>query len=602
MENDKLDIIRPDEAGTLAGLFLERVKRSPRAPAYRSYDQVSGTWQDTDWQVMSNSIGRWQAALAREGLQRGDRVAVMLRNCREWVIFDQAALGLGLVTVPLYTEDRADNTAFIIQDSGSRLLLVGDDETWARLAPACGRIEALARVVVIRSQGGSGDPRVRPLEHWLPPSAGEMQAVKVDPKGLASIVYTSGTTGRPKGVMLSHNNMLENAYSGLQAIPIRTDDLFLSFLPLSHTLERTIGYYLPLMSGATVAFARSIPELAEDLISVRPTVMVSVPRIYERVYAKIQTQLQEKPAPARALFSQAVEVGWSRFEHRQGRGPARPGHLLWPILDKLVAGKVLAKLGGRMRLAICGGAALSPGVARLFIGLGLPLLQGYGLTESSPVISCNLPDDNVPASIGLPLPGVEVRIGEQDELLARGPNVMLGYWHNPEATEAVLESDGWLHTGDKARIEGRHIFITGRIKDILVLATGEKVPPADMEMAIAMDPLFEQVMVIGEAQPYLAALVVLNPDLWQSTAEQAGLPAEARNDVNHEAAERLLLERIAERLKDFPGYARVHHVAASLEPWTVESGLITPTMKVKRSRLLDRFSDQVVRLYAGHGT
>ena len=287
---------------------------------------------------------------------------------------------------------------------------------------------------------------------------------------------------------------------------------------MSHTLERTAGYYLTMMAGASVAYARSIPQLGEDLATIRPSIMISVPRIYERVYGAIKTKLAEGPAFRRKLFEFAVEVGWARFEHQQRRGPWRASFLLWPVLDRLVAAKVMARLGGRLRAAVSGGAALSPEIARLFVGLGLPILQGYGLTETSPVVSTNRLDDNIPASIGKPIPGVQVKLGDKDALLVKGPNVMLGYWNLPDATKAMFTADGWLNTGDTARFDATgHLYITGRLKEIIVMSNGEKVPPVDMEAAILQDNLFEQVLVLGEGRPYLTAFVVVNPDQWTET-------------------------------------------------------------------------------------
>ncbi|MEK7772310.1 MAG: AMP-binding protein, partial [Pseudomonadota bacterium] len=366
-----------------------------------------------------------------------------------------------------------------------------------------------------------------------------------DPYSLATIIYTSGTSGRPKGVMLSHHNILTNAYSCLQVVPVSSDDLLLSFLPLSHTFERTAGYYVPMMSGATIAYTRSIQQLQEDLLTIQPTLMISVPRIYERVYAGIRAKLAEGSGFARWLFNLAVDVGYSRFEYHQARGNWRFTHCLWPLLKKLVASKVMNKLGGRLRFVMSGGAALPAEVSRLFIGLGLPILQGYGMTESSPVVCANRLEDNVPASVGLPIPGVEVKLGENNALLIRGPSVMLGYWNNPAATKAIISPDGWLNSGDIAAIDEQgHVTITGRLKEIVVLSTGEKVPPADMEAAILRDPLFEQVMLIGEARSYLSILVVLNPVRWQNAVTQYGLDAGLNDEQNNQQVEEILLDKI----------------------------------------------------------
>jgi long-chain acyl-CoA synthetase len=398
--------------------------------------------------------------------------------------------------------------------------------------------------------------------------------------------------------MLSHHNILWNAHSALQLVPAYREDLFLSFLPLSHTLERTAGYYLPMMTGSTIAYNRSIPELGEDLQHIRPTVLMSVPRIFERVHGKIMAGLEAKSPLARWLFRLAVETGWQRFEYRQGRAGWSPRLLLQPLLHRLVGAKVMARLGGRMSRAVVGGAPLPTEVARLFIGLGLPMLQGYGLTETSPVLSVNRLEDNDPASVGVPLPDVELRIGAKDELLARGPGVMLGYWNDTEATAAIIDAEGWLHTGDKARIDQGHVYITGRIKEILVLSNGEKVPPADMEMAICMDSLFEQVMVLGDNRPYLAALVVLNPEQWEPLAREKGLDPQDEHALAHPDIQQFVLERISARLDPFPGYARVYKVHCQTRPWTIDDGLMTPTLKLRRNRVMEVFEQEIDGLYA----
>jgi long-chain acyl-CoA synthetase len=595
------DSIHPDIARTLDGLFSERVRRSADAPAYRWCNE-GGQWQSVTWREMQSLIARCQTALQKEGLAPGDRVAIMLRNSVQWVMFDQAALALGLVVVPIYTSDRPDNIAYILQDSGSRVLLMESAEGWSAFSDVQDLLSGLMRVLCVNDVSGTApDARIFDLRQWLPATAGAVKHVSEDPRRLASIVYTSGTTGRPKGVMLSHNNMLHNAWGSLQCFPVTPDDLLLSFLPLSHTLERTSGYYLPVMAGAQVAYARSIAQLAEDLSVIRPTLLISVPRIYERVYAAIQGKLADGPPLRRRLFECAVAVGWSRFERAQGRGSWRPSHLLWPILRLLVAKKVLDRLGGRLRAAVSGGAALSMDVARLFIGLGLSILQGYGLTETSPVVSTNRLDDNLPDSIGKPIPGVEVKTGEKSALLVRGPCVMMGYWNNPQATQAILNDEAWLNTGDTVRFdEEGHIFITGRLKDIIVMSNGEKVPPVDMEAAIQRDNLFEQAMVVGEARPYLAAIVVVNRDQWTKLAPVHKLNARLDLMLKDEAAEKFVVERIKTQMRQFPGYAQVHRACLLAEPWSVENGMLTPTLKLKRAKVLERHRSEFAALYAGH--
>ena len=280
---------------------------------------------------------------------------------------------------------------------------------------------------------------------------------------------------------------------------------------------------------------------------------------------------------------------------QQGRGSWKPSMLLWPVLEKLVAGKIMAKLGGRLRTAIAGGAALSPEISKVFIGLGLPILQGYGLTETSPLLTVNRIDANEPASVGQAAPGTELKVGENNVLLARGPQVMMGYWNNPTATAAVLSSEGWFNTGDQARIGPHgHVYITGRVKDIIVMGNGEKVPPVDMELSIISDSLFEQVLVLGEGKAYLAALVSLNQEQWAKLSVSANFQTD---NPNTEAVHKMLLERIGTRMNSFPGYAQIRRVCATLTPWTVENGFLTPTLKVKRAKVLENFASDVESLF-----
>jgi long-chain acyl-CoA synthetase len=595
------DIVAVDGDGTLAGLFQARVRRSPDAVAYRHFDDLTNRWTTLSWRRMSQLAAVWQAALAGEDLQPGERVAVMLRNCPEWVMFEQAALGLGLAVVPLYTNDRPDNVAYILKHSGTRLLLVEGQEQWQTIQAVCRDLPELRRIVTLHPIAAAGDQRLRHAGSWLP--AATSDAVLQDrARGadLATIVYTSGTTGRPKGVMLSHRNILWNARSALYTVTVYPDDVFLSFLPLSHALERTIGYYLAMMAGASVAYNRSVPQLADDLLAVRPTVLISVPRIFERVYAKIRLQLTRKPAVAGKLFTAAVDAGWRMFEYRQGRRAQPPARWLWWILDRLVARGIRAKLGGRLRVAVCGGAPLSPEVGRVFIGLGVPIIQGYGMTEASPVVCANALDHNDPASVGPPLKDVEVRIGEGQELQVRSPGVMMGYWRNPEATMAAVDNQGWLHTGDTARINNGFIYITGRLKEIVVLSNGEKVPHGDMELAIAQDPLFEQVLVVGEGRPYLGALVVVDRVQWRLWVPQFGLDPDEPRVLEDEGVVGAVMERISRQLHDFPGYAQIRRVALMDQPWSVENGMLTPTMKLRRRQILEHFASTVTKLYEGH--
>ncbi len=598
MAQPSADLISPSEAVTLDGLFRARVRHSPLATAYIAHN--GNAWVATSWAQMGWEVARWQAALQRERLAAGERVGILLRNGPAWVQCEQAILALGLVVVPLYVEDRAENSAFILTDANVRVLVVQDERHWHRLAAAIDGCPQLQRVVLLNGLPELEDRIAVSAIDWLPKEAMEQEERVGEPGALATIVYTSGTIGRPKGVMLSHRNILADAWACARFSEglFHRADRFLSFMPLSHTFERTAGYYLPMIIGSAVAYARSVQQLAEDLPMLQPTVIVAVPRLFERIYARIEKQLAGKGRLSRALFRLTQEVGWQRFEESQGRGTGSWRLMLWPLLDALVASKVRALFGGRLRFAISGGAALPPEVSRYFIGLGLEVLQGYGLTESAPVVSCNLPRDNDPTTVGRPLPGVEVQIGEDDELLVRGPNVMLGYWNDHDDATPVIDLFDWLHTGDRARLVDGRIQITGRSKEILVLSNGEKVPPADIETAVGLDPLVEFAVVVGEGRAWLGMLVALDPGQWAVLAGELGLAPDAAASLTNRALHRQLLARFNQRLSQFPGYTRIRRLVLILDPWTVENGMLTPTMKLRRQRVQERYADAIEQLFA----
>lgn len=594
-----MDTISVEQANTLYGLFIERVRRSPELSAYRNYSSKIDDWETLSWQQTADEVARWQKALRSLGLQAGDRVALNLRNCVEWVIFDQAAMGLELVVVPLYPDDRPDNIAYILQDAGVKVLLLQNNLQWKRLKPSLHDEHDLEKVLILHADEPPTDALAVTITDFVPNESDGLHHAQTDPHTLASIIYTSGTTGRPKGVMLSHHNMLSVAHGALQYFEVYRSDLLLSFLPLSHTFERTAGYYLAIMAGATVAYSRGIPQLADDMQRLSPTIMFGVPRIYERVHARLQQKLNKQPRWQRALFKLNMNIGWAYFQYQQGRGIWRPDFLLLPILNKKIADKLHQLMGGQLRLAISGGAALPASTAKLFTGLGFKLLQGYGLTETSPVISVNQPDSNIPTSVGTPIPGVEVKIGEQNELLVKGPGNMLGYWNNHKATADIIQHDGWLRTGDQARISDTgHVFITGRIKDILVLSNGEKIPPADIEAAILDDEMFDQAIVLGEGEAYLTAILVLNQEHWFQLAERFKLDAMAEQSLNNKALHQFIIKQVRNLMHDFPAYARIRRVTLRTAPWTIENGLLTPTLKVKRPAVISLFESQIKAMYS----
>ncbi|UJB63926.1 long-chain fatty acid--CoA ligase [Acidovorax sp. YS12] len=599
---------------TLPELLAWRAAQTPDAEAYRHFDPAAGQWTSLSWAQTRERVARWSRALAASNLPLGARVAILLPNGLDAMSIDQAVLATGCVPVPLHAIDNPGSIAYILQDAQVALLVVAEPQQWERIRDVGTPLPHLQQVVVTdpaqapapgaSTQAPTPTPALTALATWLAQAA-PTQALPPAPAAgdLAAIVYTSGTTGKPKGVMLTHGNVIADVKAVLARITPVPEDVFLSFLPLSHTFERTGGYYLPMAAGSCVAYARSVALLGEDLKTVQPTVLVSVPRIYERVHAKLIETLSPSPFKLR-LFEAAQAVGWRRFRARQGLPAAADDGqggwlrlLPWPLLRALVAQPLLAQFGGRVRVAVSGGAPLSPAIARCFLGLGLPLVQGYGMTETAPVVSANTLEDNDPATVGRALPGVEVRIGENRELQVRGPIVMKGYWNRPEDTARTIGPEGWLGTGDQAEIADGRIRILGRIKEIIVTSTGEKVPPGDLELAITSDPLLEQAFVVGEQRPFIACIATVRKDEWRQLAEALGLDPDDPASLADPTVQRAVLDRIERRTSSFARYAVPRAVHLVRDVWTIDNGLMTPTLKLKRNNLMAHYGPVIEAIY-----
>ncbi len=606
---------------TLPQLLAYRTARTPDAEAYRAFDIATQAWISLTWAQTAQRVAQWSRAMAAMQLPTAARVAILLPNGLNAMCADQSTLATGCVPVPLHAIDNPGSIAYILDDCEASMLVVGQAAQWEKIRAVGTPFPALRAVVITdedaalapSAAASSDGPAVGTLSQWLAGAAQASQAAAPTPPGpddLAALVYTSGTTGKPKGVMLTHRNVVSDVKAVLERIVPTVDDVFLSFLPLSHTFERTGGYYLPIAAGSCVAYARSVPLLAEDLKTVRPTVLVSVPRIYERIHAKLLEKLSPTPWKMQ-LYEAAQNKGWARFCAAQGLPAPTPDDsskaagwmaaLPWPLLQALVGKPLLAQFGGRVRVAVSGGAPLSPTIAKCFLGLGLQLVQGYGMTETAPVVSVNSLDDNDPASVGRALPGVEVRIGENRELQVRGPIVMKGYWKRPEDTAKILSPDGWLGTGDQADIANGRIYIRGRIKEIIVTSTGEKVPPGDLELALLADPALEQAFVVGENRPFIACVAVLKYDEWQRLAADLGLNPQEAGSLNHASVHRAVLARMEKNTASFPRYAVPRAVHLTLTPWTIENTFMTPTLKLKRNNLTAHFSEAIEGMYLKSG-
>jgi long-chain acyl-CoA synthetase len=612
------DLISADQAGTLYGLLRERARRSPDRAAYTEFDPVARRWTTLSW---SDALARAQslaAALAHRRLSPGDRVAVLLPNGIDWVAFDMAAHALGLVLTPLYVQDSPGNAAYMLDDSGARVLLIDSAARWRRIEPHLSG-GALDEVWIrdpgagedgagsdAAGSGGAGSggagsggagaqPRRLSLAQALATRADDWRAAPCAPDDLATIIYTSGTTGAPKGVMLTHRALLQNAEAVTRVIPPLPDDVLLSVLPLAHAFERTMGYHLPMMGGASVAFSRSLLRLREDFQVIAPTALIGVPRLYQKIWSGA---LQAKGPDTRAgrLLRRAAAIGWKR---RAGLRRSVAERLAWPFLEALVARKFARAFGGRLRVAVSGGAALPVDVAQPLLGLGLPLVEGYGLTEAAPVLTASTLAAYEPGAVGFALPGVALRLGEGGELLALSPSRMLGYWRDEAATAAAFADGGWLRTGDVAELRDGRVAIVGRARDTLVLTNGENVNPAPVEARIGADPLVDAVCVVGHGRPFLAAILSLNGEAWRGWARASGLDPETPNAPE---ANRLLMRRLTDALTDLAPFQRVRALHADTAAWSIEDGLVTPTLKVRKARVEAAYATEIERLYARAGT
>lgn len=583
------------------------MERYGEREALRQFDKETKSWHSLSYAQLMARVMEWRRAYAAMNLERGTRIGILMPNSIDHACADQAALANGLVPVPLHAIDTPGASAFILSDSRAQVLVTNKLTRWKQIQAAGGDLQDLTAVIITEDEVDDETGMVRGLSEWL---AAGTHVVEL-PEGpkeddLAGIVYTSGTTGRPKGVMLTHGNIVSNVKATLECVFPQVGDIFLSFLPLSHTFERTAGYYLALATGCTIAYNRSVLLLADDLKTIRPTVIISVPRVYERIFARVQDKLKKSRPAARYLFDWAVEIGWRDFCRRnhlpvEHTGRAWLDGLMRPLVRK-VSSTLLDQFGGRLRIAISGGAALSSKVARTFCGLGLPIIQGYGMTEASPIIAGNNRTLNQPNTVGKPFNNVEVRLGEGDEIQIKGPSITRGYWNRPDATADAFTEDGWFRTGDVGGFNELGLLsIKGRIKEIIVTSTGEKVPPADLEAAIETDPLFSQCYVIGENRPYLSLITVVNPDEWASFAKSCGVDPADPASLDNPSVKTSALKRAKTAAGEFPHYALPRAVVLTQEPWTIENGLITPTLKLKRGPLSKKFANVIAQLYATHG-
>lgn len=590
--------------GTLNELFLEGVDRFGESPAYR--DPRGTEWVSISHREVLERVRRASASLRSLGVERGHRAAILAENRSEWALADWACLCSGVADVPVYATLTPPQIAYILRNSGARLVF-------------CSTRAQLDKVLEIRD----GCPDLRwivvmdPLEGDLPEGVlrwdaflergregaaalGEdrfrEEALSVQPEDVATILYTSGTTGDPKGVVLTHRNLRANVDQSSRVLPLGEEDETLSFLPLSHVFQRMVDYLLYSV-GCTISYARSMELVAEDLRLVKPTVVVSVPRLYEKVYARVTGATGVKAA----LVQWAREVGmaWSE-EMLAGRRPGPVLRMVYGLADRLVFRKIREAVGGRLRYFVSGGAPLSAEVNRFFYSAGIMILEGYGLTETSPVTNVNSPEEFRIGTVGKPVPGTEIRIAEDGEILVRGPQVMRGYLDNPEATAEVLTDDGWFLTGDVGEIDqDGFLRITDRKKDLIVTAGGKNIAPQPIENVIKRNTYVDQVVMIGDRRPFSVVLVVPAFDRLEEWARGKGVATGDRKALLEDPqVQRLMETEVLGSVSDLPRYEQPKKVGLLAGEFTIESGELTPSQKVRRRIVERNYADFIDAFYA----
>lgn len=591
--------------GTLLAMLQTSAEAFGDSPALAQ--KLGGTWRPTAYAELWEDARRLARGLAAMGVQAGDRVAMVSENSPEWVVCDFGILSAGAINVAMFPSLPPVQMEQILADSGAWLLIVGSDALLQK-ALAVRQTMTDLQIVTMQPVCPSAEERVLSLEQVMQrgddyPEA-ELQArraaVTVD--DLASIVYTSGTSGEQKGVMLSHGNFMANVRQCQLVLHFSPGDVLLSVLPLNHVFERTTACYLPLACGAQVAYAESLRRLRENLTEIRPTILILVPRFFEVLHQAVLDRMQKAPARRRELFEWALRVGARALPYRLKHRPMPPHlWLAWRLAEWLVLAKLRGALGlDRTKEMVSGAAALALVDNEFFLTLGVEVLEGYGLTEAAPVVACNRPGQVKLACVGPPLPGVEVKLGEQDEILVRGGNVMRGYWGKPEANAATLDDAGWLHTGDIGKFdEDGYLSITDRLKDLLVLTSGKNVAPQPIENALRTSPYVAQAVVLGDRQQYVTALIVPVFERLKhwAVSQNVALAATPREIIADKAVQRLFkdeIERLTPHLADFE---KVRDFRLLPEEFTVEGGELTPTLKVKRRVVLGKYGEPIGEMY-----
>ena len=587
---------------TIAEMFIQCVEQFADNPAF--FDKIDGEWQKKTYREAGDIVENLASGLASLGVQKGDKIAIISTNSSRWAFADYAITGLGAVTVTVYPTLTTPHMKYIFDDSETHYAFVGNKEQLDKTKSLIQECEHMKGYVLMDDSDYDTDKvfgfssLIERGKAYKESSDFDFKAIAstINPDDLLTLIYTSGTTGNPKGAMLSHNNLIANIKSGKKSIHIDESDVFLSFLPLSHVFERMVGHFSGLTSGGRVYYAESIDTVADNMGEIKPTIMASVPRLYEKMYAKIIDKVSNDPPLRQKIFWWAISVGKEAMPNICKN--SRPSGWLgfkFGLAEKLVFSKIKERVGGRLRFFVSGGAPLSQEIAEFFAAANIIILEGYGLTETSPVITNNRLEDVKFGTVGKPIDGVEVKIAEDGEIICRGENVMLGYYNNEAATREVIDENGWFHTGDIGEFdEDGFLRITDRKKNIIVTSGGKNIAPAPMEIALIASKYIEQVVVLGDRRNFVSALIVVAQETLSEWANEQGIDGEIIQD---ERTDKLFENEVSKAMAGFAHYETVKKFKLVADEWSVESGELTPTLKVKRKVVEKKYADLIDSIY-----
>ncbi len=586
---------------TLISMLEHSIHHYGSKPAL-AHKPKGGTYQDISYAKFGEWVSAFGSGLKTLGVQKGDRVALLSENRPEWAITDFGSLKVGAVTVPMFSTLTSAQVGYILNDSGAKVLCVSTESQLDKALSIRDEMPALEHVIVFDPIEGQAPESVIQFEEICSRDEGAVasEEIRLKEDDIATIIYTSGTTGNPKGVMLTHANFISNLQACKSLIEVCDTDVLLSFLPLSHVFERLGGHYVPLFSGAQVAYAESTFTVARNMQEVSPTVMLSVPRLYETMHDRVLSAVQAGSPLRQKIFRWGVSVGSAVSSAiQQGKKPSAILRLQQGIADKLVFAKLKAATGGRLRFFVSGGAALPQAIAEFFHAAGILILEGYGLTETSPVISLNHPAKWKFGTVGVPVPGVEVKIAKDGEILTRGPHVMKGYFNNEAATAEVIDSDGWFHTGDIGLIDrDGFIKITDRKKNIIVLSNGKNVAPQPIESELVQSRFISQIMLIGNERKNLAALIVPNFDALKAWASENDVERTDPSEMlKTRDIQQLIQREIRSRLTNFSDFEQVRRFTLLEKEFSQEADEMTPTLKLKRNVIMKKYRDVIEAMY-----